>query len=95
MESHSIAEVARASGTDFIFVRAVVDGASRNLPKAFLECADEFGKPSLLKTFSRICEQPAEISSLLRLGIEYRKSLKTLRLASQSFCNIKNGKKRI
>ena len=95
MESHSIAKVAQANSIEFILVKAVIDEASDDVPNAFLECADEFGKPKLTKTFSVIWKQPGSISSLLKLGMKYRQSLKTLRLASQPFYSVKNGKKRI
>ena len=88
MESHSIAEVAEESGTDFLFVRAVTDEASHDLPKSFIECADEFGTPKPLKILGVICLQPYKIRSFFRLGAEFRTSLKTLRLASRSFGKI-------
>ena len=79
MESHVLADAARASGVPLLIVRTIADTASRTLPRAALDSIGPTGRTRLARIGVQVLARPGDVPSLLRLGREAATALATLR----------------
>ncbi len=90
MESATIASVAKGAGVPFLAVRVVTDSADRPLPRSSLAAFDPTGRFMPTKALSVVLRHPNEMADLIRLGLNFRKALRTLRkvhhLIGYNFC---------
>lgn len=82
MESIAIAKAARAHRIDFAAVRAIADPAGMNLPKAVEHSLNPDGDVEINKLLSYLIRHPLELTGLIRLGLHFHASKKTLRQAA-------------
>jgi adenosylhomocysteine nucleosidase len=68
LESGAVAELATAAGVPFAVLRAICDGAKRNLPRAAMEGLDATGRVAPLKLIVALLREPAGIVGLIALG---------------------------
>jgi adenosylhomocysteine nucleosidase len=68
LESAAVARTARRHGLPFAVLRAVCDGAGRDLPRAALVALDGAGRIGGLRVAWAAASRPWEISGLIRLG---------------------------
>jgi adenosylhomocysteine nucleosidase len=78
MESHAVAEAASAAGKPLLVVRAISDAADQALPVAATRFLGQQGeiRPSAL---IRVVTRPRELAALLRLSLDTRRALGSLR----------------
>jgi adenosylhomocysteine nucleosidase len=81
MESHVVAEAAAAAGLPFAVIRAIGDPAERALPLTALAFVNPQGRIRAGAVIG-ILARPLELAALLRLGLETRAALRTLRRAA-------------
>lgn len=79
MESAGVAAAAARRGVPFIAIRAIGDPASRDLPKAALAGLAPDGATRPAAVIARLALRPWELFSLIQLGNETARALKTLR----------------
>ena len=79
MESGAIAAAAHGADTPFIVIRSVVDPADQSLPAVATASVDAYGRPQALRLARGLLRHPAELSTLLGLGGQMQKALRTLR----------------
>ena len=68
LESAAVARIARRQGLPFAVLRAVCDGAGRDLPRAALVALDGAGRIGWLRVAWAAASRPWEIPELVRLG---------------------------
>jgi adenosylhomocysteine nucleosidase len=68
LESGAVAELATEAGVPFAVLRAICDGAERDLPSAALEGLDSAGRIAPLKLIAALLRDPAQIPGLIALG---------------------------
>jgi len=68
LESAAVARIARRHGLPFAVLRAVCDGAGRDLPQAALAALDGAGRIGGLRVAWAAASRPWEIPDLVRLG---------------------------
>lgn len=68
LESAAVARTARQHGLPFAVLRAVCDGAGRDLPRAALVALDGAGRIGGLRVAWAAASRPWEIPDLVRLG---------------------------
>lgn len=68
LESAAVARVARRHGLPFAVLRAVCDGAGRDLPRAALVALDGAGRIGGLRVAWAALSRPGELADLIRLG---------------------------
>jgi adenosylhomocysteine nucleosidase len=68
LESGAVAELATEAGVAFAVLRAICDGADRNLPRAAVEGLDAAGRIAPLKLIAALLRDPGQISGLIALG---------------------------
>ena len=68
LESAAVARTARQHGLPFAVLRAVCDGATRDLPRAALVALDSTGRIGLLRVAMAALSRPRQIPDLMRLG---------------------------
>ena len=78
MESSAVAKAARMHGLPFIAVRAIVDTAADEVPRA-VSGASESGPVRIGRLFLGLIRSPADLVPLLRLAMRYRTAIASLR----------------
>ena len=68
LESAAVARAARRHGLPFAALRAVCDGAARDLPRAALVALDGAGRIGGLRVAWAAASRPWELADLIRLG---------------------------
>lgn len=68
LESAAVARTARRHGLPFAVLRAVCDGAARDLPRAALVALDGAGRIGGLRVAWAAASRPWELPGLIRLG---------------------------
>ena len=68
LESAAVARIARRHGLPFAVLRAVCDGAGRDLPRAALVALDGAGRIGGLRVAWAAATRPWELVDLIRLG---------------------------
>jgi adenosylhomocysteine nucleosidase len=68
LESGAVAELATEAGVPFAVLRAICDGADRNLPRAAMEGLDSAGRIAPFKLVAALLRDPAQIFGLIALG---------------------------
>jgi adenosylhomocysteine nucleosidase len=79
MESIAIAKVALSNALPFIAIRAIVDPANMDLPKAIAYAANDEGDIQLMRLLAFIARHPSELSGLVRLGFAFNAAQSTLK----------------
>jgi adenosylhomocysteine nucleosidase len=82
MESIAIAKVARQHNLDFLAIRAIVDPANMDLPKAIKYSLNDEGDIVLSKLLLFIVLHPGELPELIKLGLHFHAAKKTLKLTA-------------
>jgi adenosylhomocysteine nucleosidase len=78
MESSAVAKAARAGGIPFIAVRAIVDTAADEVPRA-VTGASESGQVRIGPLLAGLMRSPVELLALLPLAKRYRSAMSSLR----------------
>lgn len=78
MESAAVAKIANRHGLPFLAIRAIVDPANMDLPRAIAFAANEHGDIVLSKLLLFLLLHPLELPQLIRLGINFKAATKTL-----------------
>jgi len=78
MESSAVAEAARTHGLPFIAVRAIVDAAAEEVPRA-VSGASQSGQVRIGRLFLGLMCSPVDLIPLLRLAKGYRTAIGSLR----------------
>jgi adenosylhomocysteine nucleosidase len=68
LESGAVAELATEAGIPFAVLRAICDGADRNLPRAAMEGLDSAGRIAPFKLVAALLRDQAQIFGLIALG---------------------------
>jgi adenosylhomocysteine nucleosidase len=68
LESGAVAELATEAGIPLAVLRAICDGADRNLPRAAMEGLDSAGRIAPFKLVAALLRDPAQIFGLIALG---------------------------
>ncbi len=68
LESGAVAELATAAGVPFAVLRAICDGAGRDLPSAAVEGLDPAGRIAPLKLIAALLRDPMQTFGLIALG---------------------------
>jgi adenosylhomocysteine nucleosidase len=85
MESSAIAEVAAGARLPFLAVRAIVDTATDEVPRAALAAlAPETGALRIGPLLAALARSPAEVPALIRLGGCYRSARRALTAVSRT-----------
>jgi adenosylhomocysteine nucleosidase len=82
LESHLVAQAARAAGVPFVVLRIVADAARRGLPPAALVGLDAAGRPALGRVLRSIARRPGQIPALLQVALDTRRALRALNRAA-------------
>lgn len=82
MESSAIAKVAQKHELPFLAIRAIADPADSDLPEAVVYASDADGEVSIGKLLGYLTLHPAQLLSLIKLGIYFSKAKKTLKRAA-------------
>ncbi len=86
MESHVVADVASAAAIPFIALRAISDAADQTVPALAARFLEPQGRIRLTALIG-VVGRPLELTRLLRLGLETRRALGTLRQAARAAGN--------
>ncbi len=78
METAAIADVAAESGLPLLVVRAVADEAGHRLPPVIASAVDAWGRAHPLRLAGGLARAPADIIALARLGLAFRRALRSL-----------------
>lgn len=78
LESGAVAAAAEAANIPFACLRAIADPATRTLPPAALIALNASGKISLLSVLMSLARNPAQLASLIALGVDAAKARKAL-----------------
>ena len=78
MESSAVAKTARNHGLPFIAVRAIVDTAADEVPRA-VSAASESGQVRIGRLFLGLMRSPVDLVPFLRLAKRYRNAIGSLR----------------
>ncbi len=68
LESAAVARTARQHGLPFAVLRAVCDGAARDLPRAALVALDGAGRIGMWRVILAALSRPGQLPDLIRLG---------------------------
>jgi hopanoid-associated phosphorylase len=79
MESHAVAEVARAAGVPFIAIRAIGDPAGRSVPASAINGLAPDGTTRALPVLLGLLRHPTDLVAIWRLAGDTNRALKTLR----------------
>ncbi|HXY98540.1 MAG TPA: nucleoside phosphorylase [Stellaceae bacterium] len=82
LESHFVAQAARAARLPFLVLRAVADPAARRLPPAALAGLDDEGHAALGPVLQSLWRQPAQLPALVQIACETKAALRALRRAA-------------
>ncbi|MBK8158019.1 MAG: nucleoside phosphorylase [Rhodospirillaceae bacterium] len=78
MESHHVADLARAHNLPFIVFRAVADTAEDDLPEAALVGLNEEGRPAIGAVLLSLFRKPWQLPALIRVALRSRAALAAL-----------------
>jgi adenosylhomocysteine nucleosidase len=78
MESHHVADLARAHNLPFIIFRAVADTALDDLPEAALVGLNEEGRPAIGAVLLSLLKRPGQLPALIRVALRSRAALSAL-----------------
>ncbi|WP_303984066.1 nucleoside phosphorylase [Dongia mobilis] len=78
MESHHVAELARANNLPFIVFRAIADTAQDDLPEAALVGLNEEGRPAIGAVLRSLLRKPWQLPALIRVALRSRAALAAL-----------------
>ena len=78
MESHHVADLARAHNLPFIVIRAVADTALDDLPEAALVGLNEEGRPAIGAVLLSLLKKPWQLPALIRVALRSRAALAAL-----------------
>ncbi len=70
LESAAVARTAQQHGLPFAVLRAICDGAARDLPHAALVALDSTGRIGLLRVALAALSRPRQLPDLIRLGAD-------------------------
>ena len=79
LESAAVARAAVRAGVPFAVLRAVCDGAGRDLPRAALVALDSRGRIGGLRVLGAVLARPGEVAALLRLAGDAGRARRALR----------------
>lgn len=88
MESVAVAKVAAARHLPFLCIRAIVDPASMNLPRAIAYAANLKGDILLGKLLLYVALHPSDVPRLIRLGLHFNAAKATLKRIAQKLENV-------
>jgi hopanoid-associated phosphorylase len=88
MESIAIAKVASQNKLRFLAIRAIVDPANMDLPKAIAHSLNNEGDIELIKLLAFIAGHPAELSGLIKLGLHFHAAKNTLKLVARQLAEL-------
>lgn len=83
MESSTIANVARQHQLPFLAIRAIVDPANMDLPKAISHALNAQGDIVLGRLLAFIVRHPAELPGLIKLGLHFNAATNTLKCVAK------------
>jgi hopanoid-associated phosphorylase len=83
MESVAIAKLAWQYAIPFLSIRAIADPVSMDLPPAISHALNAQGDIVLWKLLVFLMLHPAELPSLIRLGLHFNAAIKTLKTVAQ------------
>jgi hypothetical protein len=90
MESAAIGRVADESGLPFLVIRSIADHQGMTLPRSVMSSLDSHGEVILPRLFRYCLWQPFELIELVRLGLVFNASMRSLalvrKLAGNDFC---------
>jgi len=92
MESIAIAKTAKHKALPFLAIRAIVDPANMDLPRAVSYAANEDGDISLTRLLLFLALHPAELPGLIRLGLYFNAAKNTLKRVAQQLDSLANFK---
>jgi len=79
MESCAIAKVAQQHGLPVLTIRAIADPAGMALPEAVVQATNADGDVAIGKLLGYLALHPAELPSLIQLGLCFSKAKRTLK----------------
>ncbi|MBL1264541.1 phosphorylase family protein [Methylomicrobium sp. RS1] len=82
MESSTIAKVAHKRGLPFLAIRAIADPAGMGLPEAVVYATNVDGEIAIGKLLGYLLLHPAQLPSLIKLGLYFNKAKQTLKQAA-------------
>ena len=88
MESAAIANVARQHQLPFLAIRAIVDPADMNLPKAISHALNAQGDIVLSRLLAFIVRHPAELPGLIKLGLHFNAATNTLKCVAKQLTDL-------
>lgn len=82
MESSAVAKVAQKHGLPFLAIRAIADPATMGLPEAVVYATNADGEVAIGKLIGYLLLHPAQLPSLIKLGLYFNKAKQTLKQAA-------------
>lgn len=82
MESSAVAKVAQKHGLPFLAIRAIADPAGMGLPEAVVYATDADGEVAIGRLLGYLLRHPAQLPSLVKLGLYFNKAKQTLKQAA-------------
>lgn len=82
MESSAVAKVAQHHGLPFLAIRAIADTAGMGLPEAVVYATNADGEVAIGKLLGYLLLHPAQLPSLIKLGLYFNKAKQTLKQAA-------------
>jgi adenosylhomocysteine nucleosidase len=82
MESSAVAKVAQKHGLPFLAIRAIADTAGMGLPEAVVYATNADGEVAIGKLLGYLVLHPAQLPSLIKLGLYFNKAKQTLKQAA-------------
>lgn len=83
MESNAVAKVAQRHVLPFLAIRAIADPAGMGLPEAVVYATNADGEVSIAKLLGHLALHPAQLPSLIKLGIYFKNAKQTLKKAAE------------
>jgi adenosylhomocysteine nucleosidase len=90
LESGAVAELATAAGVPFAILRAICDGAQRDLPSAAVEGLDAEGRIAPLKMIAALLRDPMQTFGLIALGRDAARARSALLKAAPGLSGLAN-----
>jgi adenosylhomocysteine nucleosidase len=82
MESNAVAKAAQKHDLPFLAIRAIADTAGMGLPEAVVYATNADGEVAIGKLLSYLILHPAQLPSLIKLGLYFNKAKQTLKQAA-------------
>jgi adenosylhomocysteine nucleosidase len=82
MESSAVAKVAQKHSLPFLAIRAIADTAGMGLPEAVVYATNADGEVAIGKLLGYLLLHPAQLPSLIKLGLYFNKAKQTLKQAA-------------